>query len=185
MNFSICRVQEMIMSAGIALEMDEMLSKNHRMVEAARDLWRAFGPTLPSQAGPPGDSCSGPHPDSFWVSPRRETPICSELSHPHTGKSVSWCSDRASWVSFYAHCLLSCHQSPLETGCPCSLCVVYLLYTLMKFPWAFFFLGRTVPAWWAFPQMWGAPDPSSYLWPFTELFPECPECSRCGLTSAE
>lgn len=30
----------MLMSAGIALDIDEMLPKNHRMVEAARDLWR-------------------------------------------------------------------------------------------------------------------------------------------------
>lgn len=53
------------MSAGIAPEIDEMLSKNHGMIEAARELQRASGPTLPSQAGPPGDGCPGPHPDSF------------------------------------------------------------------------------------------------------------------------
>lgn len=169
MNFSICRVQERIMSAGVALEIDEMLSKNHRMVESGRDLWRASGSTLPAQAGPPGDGSPGPHPDSFWGSPRRENPIFSGrpvpvLSYPHTEKSVSWCSDRASCVSCYAHCLLSCHRPPLETGCLCPLCTVYFLYTLMGLPGPFSSPGRAVPAQSAFPQMWSAPNPSSYLW---------------------
>lgn len=65
MNFSICRVYERIRSSGIALERDEILPKNPRMFEAGRNLWRASGPTVPVQAGPPGDGCPGPHPDSF------------------------------------------------------------------------------------------------------------------------
>lgn len=140
------------------------------MVESGRDLWRASGSTLPARAGPPGDGCQGPHLDSFWVSPSRGTPIFSErpvpvLIHPHTGRTVLWCSDRASCVSCYAHCLLSCHWPPLETGCLCPLCIVYVLYTLMRMPGAFPFPGRTDPAQSASPHMWSAPDPSSCLWP--------------------
>lgn len=160
------------------------------MIEAARDLWgpSADGPTLPTQAALRGNGCPGPHPDSFWVCPRREAPIFSGqlvpvLSHPHAGNSVSWFSDRASWV----HCMPTACCSVTSHHCIQAvsvLCTVYLLYTSVRLPWAFSFPGRTVPAWSAFPQMWDAPDPSSYLWPFIELFPECPECdlTKCWVT---
>lgn len=57
-----------------------------------------------------------------------------QYSVTFTVEICAWCSDRASWVSFYAHCLLSCHQSPLDTGCLCPLCIVYLLYNWWDCP---------------------------------------------------
>lgn len=77
----------MITSAGVALEIDEMLSENHRMLEAARDLWRAFGPTLPTQAEPHPEMGTEVHIQTAFEYLRGgKLPV---LSHPHAGKSVS------------------------------------------------------------------------------------------------
>lgn len=80
---------------------------------------------LPSQAGPPKASCSGPCPHGFWISkdgdnlPGQLIPV---LGHPHSKERPSWCSLETSCVSACAHGLLSCHYQikhrPAETKAP-------------------------------------------------------------------
>lgn len=69
----------------------------------------------PEVVQPPARSCRtgclGPCTGGFWVSLRRETPSSGTpvLHHPHGKRSVSWYSDRTSYISFFARCLLTCH----------------------------------------------------------------------------
>lgn len=49
--------------------------QNHCMAEVERDVWSSSGPT--PQAGSHRDSCPGPCPDGFGLSPRMETPELS------------------------------------------------------------------------------------------------------------
>ena len=56
---------------------------------------------LPAQAGPPRAGCPGPCPDSFWISPRMDTPqplwvAYASARSPSQQKPVSWCSEGTS-----------------------------------------------------------------------------------------
>ena len=81
----------------------------------------------PVQAGPPRASCPGPHPDGFWLSPiyshlsGQPVPV---LSHPHSKKVVSWCSEGTCCVSVCAHCLWSCHWAPWKRAWLPLLCTL-------------------------------------------------------------
>lgn len=66
------------------------ISQNHKRIEVGRGLWRLSDPTPLAQAGPPRVGCSGPHPDSFWASPRMKTSQRAWATCASTWSSSQW-----------------------------------------------------------------------------------------------
>lgn len=73
-------------------------------------------PNLPVQAEPPRAGFPGQCPGDFQRSPGRETPqpFCASAQSITLLRTAYWCVSRTSCVPVYAHCLLSCHWTPLK-----------------------------------------------------------------------
>lgn len=107
------------------------------------------------------------------------------LSHPHSGKGVFWCSDRASCVAW----LLPCHWATLQRAHPApnSLHPPFrYLYTLMRPVLSLLFSRLNIPSCLSFFSWVRCSSPFyTFVCPHLSCTGEVPSTLRCGLTNAE
>lgn len=106
--------------------------------------------------------------------------LVTVLSHPYRKKSLPRFSQRTSYMSDCAHCLLSCSWVPLKRAWFHPLCTFRYLYPWIQFTWSFSSPGWTVSALSAIPYDRDAPVSHSSYWPFLGPSPVAPHLSYTG-----
>lgn len=128
-----------LMSPSSSLHMGLTFSQNYRMADAGRTLVVIWANTS-VQVGQHRDTCPGPYPDGFWISPRRKTTTSlGNLCHCSVTRTVKMC-----FLMFRQNLLCStwcpvplapAHGTTEKSLAPSSLhLLLRYLYTLIRLP---------------------------------------------------
>lgn len=145
--------------------------------------WSAAPANTCAQAGPSRASCTGPHQDGFWMSPRTETP-----QPPWATCASVWKAEiHLLWeLSISAFYLLPCHWGLLTRAWLPLLNFLQPAFTHTdKAPLSLAFSTLSGPSSLRFPHMKDVPVPGPPLCTSTEFVPVYPCFSHTGETRTE
>lgn len=145
----------------------------YRMVESGKDLWRSPGPTTllrQSHIAAVGKNCvqvSSEPPQGWWLHNLLGQPWVLVFGHPQSEKVFA-----AVWRNLLCFSLwpltLVLSLDTTKSLAPSSLYPPGIC--TIDPPWAFSSPGWTVPAFSAFPPIWGAPVPYQLYCPLLDSF---------------